>query len=970
MPPLVHILAVLLATSVASVILYGLMRRYERQMAKECAVIIAIFGGMLTSVAAIKTNSPPARAISHLVSSLCTNTFNAAEQQTGYAPSAVRTNETHNLTMPERARLAESIARRGAHNDGFWLFDAFTNRLAREGLDVENPVWVQTDGTITIRSPAPGIPIEELSLYTVYSNITLYAPLQGSYGFLPASRWPEFNVSRIWTAITDRGTRTITWEGALRDRDPAQPVSFQAEFQRNGDITYRYNPVVTNFTGIGLYRGETFQLFNPSTLQLCLPEAGNPSSLQPFNLSTLKIAYVGDLGDGTGDQDNDGLTAWEEIKVYHTDPHLADTDGDGLTDGFEVQNGTDPLNPDTDGNGMPDGWTQEQYDNHRLFNGEDGDRTVTITLLESTPPDNHAVLRIGDMPFLLCETNSWTFSIPTGTVWNVELRTDGLPVQLALEAGAGIFAENADDIFASCQLEEEQQVPLRSAPSEPQPPSGGSRGGSAKLYAPCIFLDPVSQIVHCDESVVVRARCVPATPPLSGKLIWSFDPDGASAYVDVAQDKLSATVSGLGPDSPSSIMLHADVGYALTTSATVNYCHGHDNCPTNHVSFPPNHTNATINPVFRHCDHPFGDDPDDPDEPKIFLEVEVGRDTATGWQHLAWVDTDSETPGLQQRTAISRDNPPTINWNARATSSAPLADGIDSHVYDSLTTFSRALPAVTAGQYVPPPFATIVSRTFDDKDNLINEFSTTLAIPQYVQITWTSAVLGEFRQPIVFNYPGANTLPPTNVTIFAGCSATEAANAFAVIAAKVQAMFPPDANIIVAGPDANVPQPHKSVAIQSGQYVKPTTGEKKNALGRTPIEHCRQRNDSPSSASYVYDGAIRQSLGRFFKSYYISANVGYNPMNDWRNVSLPLSTDLLTAYISQVALHECCHAMGLVPTASAKDNGHNNCTCGGHFLDSGKYRWPPMYLGFISSRIQHWMPKNELYLEFVFPIVP
>ena len=970
MPPLVHILAVLLATSVASVILYGLMRRYERQMAKECAVIIAIFGGMLTSVAAIKTNSPPARAISHLVSSLCTNTFNAAEQQTGYAPSAVRTNETHNLTMPERARLAESIARRGAHNDGFWLFDAFTNRLAREGLDVENPVWVQTDGTITIRSPAPGIPIEELSLYTVYSNITLYAPLQGSYGFLPASRWPEFNVSRIWTAITDRGTRTITWEGALRDRDPAQPVSFQAEFQRNGDITYRYNPVVTNFTGIGLYRGETFQLFNPSTLQLCLPEAGNPSSLQPFNLSTLKIAYVGDLGDGTGDQDNDGLTAWEEIKVYHTDPHLADTDGDGLTDGFEVQNGTDPLNPDTDGNGMPDGWTQEQYDNHRLFNGEDGDRTVTITLLESTPPDNHAVLRIGDMPFLLCETNSWTFSIPTGTVWNVELRTDGLPVQLALEAGAGIFAENADDIFASCQLEEEQQVPLRSAPSEPQPPSGGSRGGSAKLYAPCIFLDPVSQIVHCDESVVVRARCVPATPPLSGKLIWSFDPDGASAYVDVAQDKLSATVSGLGPDSPSSIMLHADVGYALTTSATVNYCHGHDNCPTNHVSFPPNHTNATINPVFRHCDHPFGDDPDDPDEPKIFLEVEVGRDTATGWQHLAWVDTDSETPGLQQRTAISRDNPPTINWNARATSSAPLADGIDSHVYDSLTTFSRALPAVTAGQYVPPPFATIVSRTFDDKDNLINEFSTTLAIPQYVQITWTSAVLEEFRQPIVFNYPGANTLPPTNVTIFAGCSATEAANAFAVIAAKVQAMFPPDANIIVAGPDANVPQPHKSVAIQSGQYVKPTTGEKKNALGRTPIEHCRQRNDSPSSASYVYDGAIRQSLGRFFKSYYISANVGYNPMNDWRNVSLPLSTDLLTAYISQVALHECCHAMGLVPTASAKDNGHNNCTCGGHFLDSGKYRWPPMYLGFISSRIQHWMPKNELYLEFVFPIVP
>ena len=153
--------------------------------------------------------------------------------------------------------------------------------------------------------------------------------------------------------------------------------------------------------------------------------------------------------------------------------------------------------------------------------------------------------------------------------------------------------------------------------------------------------------------------------------------------------------------------------------APTNYCHGHDNCPTNYVIFPPNHTNATINPVFRHCDHPFGDDPDDPDEPKIFLEVEVGRDTATGWQHLAWVDTDLETPGLQQRTAITRDNPPTVNWNAKATSSAPLADGTDSHVYDSSTTFARALPAVSAGQYVPPPFATIVSRTYDDNDTLI-----------------------------------------------------------------------------------------------------------------------------------------------------------------------------------------------------------------------------------------------------------
>ena len=963
---LCQILAVAIAALVISTVLYLLFRRFQPQLCKESAIIFAIFAAPLLIIGGSKTNSPPARAIRNVITSLCTNTFEAVEQLTGYAASEARTNETHNLTMPEGAQFAERIARRGAHQDGFYHFDSFTNRLAREGLDLENPVWIQTDGTITVRSPSPGIPIEEIALYTAYSNITVYAPLQGSHGFLPGSRWPEFNVSRIWMAVTDRGSRVITWEGALRNRDPAQPVSFQAEFKRNGDIEYHYNPAQTNFTGIGLYRGGTAQTFGLTDLQ----NFQDLSTLQPFNLSTLKIAYIGDLGDGTGDQDDDGLTAWEEIKRYHTDPLLADTDGDGLTDGEEVQNGTDPLNPDVDGDGMPDGWTQGQYDNHRLFNYQDGDRTVTITLLQPTAADNRAVLRIGDMPILLCETNSWTFSIPTGTVWSVELRTDGLPVQLALEAGAGIFAENATEIFASCLLEEEQQVNLRSAPSAPQPPPGGSRGGSAKLYAPCIFLDPVSQVVHCDETATVRARCIPDTPPLSGKLIWSFYPDDASAYVTVAQDTLSATVSGLGPESPSSIMLHADVGYALTSGATINYCHGHDNCPTNYISFPPNHTNATINPVFRDCEHPFGDDPDDPDVPKYFLEVEVGRDTANGWQHLAWVDTDSETPGLQQRTAISRDNPPTINWNAKATSSAPLVNGKDSLVYDNLTTFARALPAVAAGQYVPPPFATIVSRTYDEHDILINEFSTTLAIPQYVQITWTTNALEEFRQPLVFTYVGieGDTLPSTNVTIFAGCSTASAAAAFSGVITNVQALFPPNANIIVVGPDVEVPQPHKTVNIRAGRFFDTSINRYWSFLGLTPSEHCHQRNDSPLGNAYVFGGQIRLSISGSYRDFYADGPI--NPDNDWRNVPLPLGADLLINFIAQESLHECCHSMGLVPTASAILNGHNNCPCGSHFMDDGSTKTMLKRLGFISYYVQGWMQSNISYLNFVFPKTP
>ncbi|MGD9216830.1 MAG: PKD domain-containing protein [Desulfobacteraceae bacterium] len=46
------------------------------------------------------------------------------------------------------------------------------------------------------------------------------------------------------------------------------------------------------------------------------------------------------------DSDNDGLTDKDETNLYGTDPHNADTDGDGIPDGQEVGDGTDPRAPD------------------------------------------------------------------------------------------------------------------------------------------------------------------------------------------------------------------------------------------------------------------------------------------------------------------------------------------------------------------------------------------------------------------------------------------------------------------------------------------------------------------------------------------------------------------------------------------------------------------------------------------------
>ena len=65
------------------------------------------------------------------------------------------------------------------------------------------------------------------------------------------------------------------------------------------------------------------------------------------------------LADTDGDRLNDQIeiTTNATDNLYITDPTLADTDSDGLSDQVEINiHNTDPTNTDTDGDAMPDGW--------------------------------------------------------------------------------------------------------------------------------------------------------------------------------------------------------------------------------------------------------------------------------------------------------------------------------------------------------------------------------------------------------------------------------------------------------------------------------------------------------------------------------------------------------------------------------------------------------------------------------------
>jgi hypothetical protein len=109
-----------------------------------------------------------------------------------------------------------------------------------------------------------------------------------------------------------------------------------------------------------------------------------------------EMAEAGNLTTLTGrtNADSDGLTNEQEHAAF-LKPTVADTDGDGASDGAEVNtHGTNPLVTDTDGDDMPDGWEINNGLSPTVANGfedKDGDRYPNVfEYASSTDPSNAA----------------------------------------------------------------------------------------------------------------------------------------------------------------------------------------------------------------------------------------------------------------------------------------------------------------------------------------------------------------------------------------------------------------------------------------------------------------------------------------------------------------------------------------------------------------------------------------------------
>ena len=94
------------------------------------------------------------------------------------------------------------------------------------------------------------------------------------------------------------------------------------------------------------------------------PVQQEAAAVKPWSFTLLAFNPMNAQIGSSEDIDSDGLTTVDEESIYHTNPLLPDSDGDGFNDGEEIKNGYSPLRNnkqklrqiDSDNDGLWDDW--------------------------------------------------------------------------------------------------------------------------------------------------------------------------------------------------------------------------------------------------------------------------------------------------------------------------------------------------------------------------------------------------------------------------------------------------------------------------------------------------------------------------------------------------------------------------------------------------------------------------------------
>ena len=111
----------------------------------------------------------------------------------------------------------------------------------------------------------------------------------------------------------------------------------------------------TDDDGLTDYEEVCFTLTNPLLYSTNADDVSDgKQDFEHDGLNNIQECYYG-TDPYRADTDSDGLSDYDEIFVYFSNPLLADSDSDGLRDAQEIEYDMDPMNPDTLGDGILDG---------------------------------------------------------------------------------------------------------------------------------------------------------------------------------------------------------------------------------------------------------------------------------------------------------------------------------------------------------------------------------------------------------------------------------------------------------------------------------------------------------------------------------------------------------------------------------------------------------------------------------------
>lgn len=318
----------------------------------------------------------------------------------------------------------------GVHDEAYWIPVSFNPEGTATNSRWGRAVCAAPSGMVLL-DDVPDRLTPSLPDFSGAATNRVLSVLQTPSGLLPP-------LGKLWHAPTTNDSFLITWNHVFLGRDTNAVADLQLELFESGDFIYRLRldenadaSAVTNWLIAAQDNGagevfafaENIPLPQLESDHFSLVAATNliPSGLE-LSPQTLELRWTsfGELDPDVPDNDNDGLSDWDELYIHHTDPGNADSDADGLWDGEEVNAyGTSPVHADTDGDGDLDFWqffAPSAFTNAPSAEYSEGEMFFSIAthLEDGSSPADFAVLRIGDamIPVL---PNDWllsTVSVP------------------------------------------------------------------------------------------------------------------------------------------------------------------------------------------------------------------------------------------------------------------------------------------------------------------------------------------------------------------------------------------------------------------------------------------------------------------------------------------------------------------------------------------------------------------------------